>query len=67
MEDAQQALVKVEQLQSQATALRSTAACSITDFMLSMPTRALWQLQGVLEWLHVSHSPVNVLTLYHEL
>jgi hypothetical protein len=36
MEDAQQALVKVEQLQSQASALESTAACSITDFMLSV-------------------------------
>jgi hypothetical protein len=27
----------------------------------------LWQLQGVLEWLHLCHSPAKVLTLYHEL
>jgi hypothetical protein len=28
---------------------------------------ALWQLQGVLEWLHLGHSPAKVLTPCHEL
>jgi hypothetical protein len=32
-----------------------------------MPTGALWQLQGVLKWLHLCHSPDKVLTPYHEL
>jgi hypothetical protein len=35
MQDAQQVLVKVQQLQSQASSLGSTANCSITVFMLS--------------------------------
>jgi hypothetical protein len=33
----------------------------------SVPMGVLWQLQGVLEWLHLCHSPAKVLTLYHEL
>jgi hypothetical protein len=32
-----------------------------------MPTGALWQLQGVLEWLHLGHSPTKVPIPYHEL
>jgi hypothetical protein len=32
-----------------------------------MPRGALWQLQGVLEWLYLGHSPAEFLTLYHEL
>jgi hypothetical protein len=32
-----------------------------------MPTGALWQLQGVLKWLHLGQSPAKVLTPYHEL
>jgi hypothetical protein len=32
-----------------------------------MPRGALWLLQGVLEWLHLGHSPAKFLTPYHEL
>jgi hypothetical protein len=30
-------------------------------------TGALWQLQWILEWLYLGHSPAKVLTPYHEL
>jgi hypothetical protein len=33
----------------------------------SMPMGALWQLQGMLEWLYLDHSPAKVLATYHEL
>jgi hypothetical protein len=33
----------------------------------SMLIGALWQLQGVLKWLYLGHSPAKVLTPYHEL
>jgi hypothetical protein len=32
-----------------------------------LPMGALWQLQGVLEWLYLGHSPAKILTPYHEL
>jgi hypothetical protein len=32
-----------------------------------MPTGALWQLQGVLEWLYLGHSPAKILKPHREL
>jgi hypothetical protein len=31
----------------------------------SLPTGVLWQTQGILEWLHLPHSPARVITPYH--
>jgi hypothetical protein len=33
----------------------------------SLPTGILWQTQGVLQWLHLPHSPTRVITLYHNI
>jgi hypothetical protein len=33
----------------------------------SLPTGVLWQSQGVLEWLHLHHSPARVITPYHNM
>jgi hypothetical protein len=33
----------------------------------SLPTGVLWQTQGVLEWLHLPHSPARVITPYHNM
>jgi hypothetical protein len=33
----------------------------------SLPTGVLWQTQGVLEWLHLPHSPTRVITPYHSI
>jgi hypothetical protein len=30
-----------------------------------LPTGVLWHSQGVLEWLHLLHSPARVITPYH--
>lgn len=31
------------------------------------PTAALWQAQGVIEWIHLAHSPVKVITSFYDL
>jgi hypothetical protein len=33
----------------------------------NLPTGVLWQSQGVLEWLHLPHSPARVITPYHNM
>jgi hypothetical protein len=33
----------------------------------STPTGALWQQQGMLEWIHLGHSPSRVITPYYDL
>jgi hypothetical protein len=43
-------------------------ACSVTDFTLSTNANgSTLAIAGVLEWLHLGHSPAKVLTPYHEL
>jgi hypothetical protein len=33
----------------------------------SLPTGVPWQCQGVLQWLHLLHSPAKVITPYHNM
>jgi hypothetical protein len=48
--------------------LGSTEACSVTDFMLSINANgSTLAIAGLLEWLHLGHSPAKMLTTYHEL
>jgi hypothetical protein len=48
--------------------LGSIAACSVTDFTLSISVNgSTLAVAGVLEWLDLGHSPAKVLTPYHEL
>jgi hypothetical protein len=33
----------------------------------NLPIGVLWQSQGVIEWLYLSHSPARVITPYHNM
>jgi bifunctional pyridoxal-dependent enzyme with beta-cystathionase and maltose regulon repressor activities len=64
MEDARQALVKVESTITTAQLQHWDPHQPVQLLILcspSMPMGALWQLQGVLEWLHLGHSPAKFL------
>jgi hypothetical protein len=64
------ALAKVEQAIQKSQGTRVDYSQPIQLPILptaSLPTGVLWQTQGVLEWLHLPHSPARVITPYHSM
>jgi hypothetical protein len=64
------ALAKVEQAIHNSTRTH-VDYCHLKQLLIlsttSLPTGILWQTQGVLQWLHLPHSPTRVITLYHNI
>jgi hypothetical protein len=61
------ALAKVEQELSETCVDYSQPIQLLILPTTSLPTGVLWQSQGVLEWLHLPHSPARVITPYHNM
>jgi hypothetical protein len=64
------ALAKVEQAihNSQRTCVDYSQTTQLLILPTArLPTGVLWQTQGVLEWLHLPHSPARVITPYHNM
>jgi uncharacterized membrane protein len=64
------ALAKVEQAIHNSTRTHVDYCHPIQLLILattSLPIGILWQTQGVLQWLHLPHSPARVITPYHNM
>jgi hypothetical protein len=64
------ALTKIEQATHNSQVIHIGYSQPIQLLILpttSLPTGVLWQSQGVLEWLHLPHSPARVITPYHKI
>jgi hypothetical protein len=63
------ALAKIEQAihYSQRTRVDYFQPIQLILPTASLCMGVLWQTQGVLEWLHLPHSPARIITTYHNM
>jgi hypothetical protein len=64
------ALAKVEQAIHNSQRTRVDYSQPVQLLILptpNLPTGVLWQTQGILEWLHLPHSPARVITPYYNM